>query len=323
MAAGFTRVVLSCIALAWACSAAAQNFPTKPIRFLVPFPTGGGTDAFARIVSNSLVEALGQQVIVENRPGAEGNIGTALGAKAPPDGYTMVFAHLSSFAVNPWLFREPGFDPIKDFAAVSLGTTQPWLLVVNPTVPAKSMKELAAVARRQPGKLNFASAGSTAAQMAGELFKQITGTEMVHVPYKGASAAMIDVISGNIDMLYSSPAGPTPHVQSGKLRALGVTGSKRLRTLPNVPTIAESGFPEFNGVTGWYGIAVPAGTPKDVIAKLNMEVTRALRSPVVIERLRNAGLDAAPTSPEEFSAIINADYARWGKVIKRSGVKYE
>ncbi len=314
---------IACLALCWVLPAGAQIYPVKPVRFLVPFPTGGGTDAFARIMGSNLAEALGQQVVVENRPGAEGNIGTALGAKAQPDGYTMVFAHLSTFAVNPWLFRNPGYDPIKDFAPVTLGTTQPWLLVVNPSVPAKSMKELAALARQRPGKLNFASAGSSAAQMAGEFFKQITGTDIVHIAYKGASVAMIDVMAGNIDMLYSSPAGPTPHVRSGKLRALGVTGPKRLPALQNVPTIGESGFPHFDKVTGWYGVVMPAATSKEIVVKLNTEIVRVLRLPIAVERLRNAGLDSAPTSADEFLTIIKSDHERWGKIIKLSGVKPE
>ncbi len=302
-------------------SAHAQQFPTKPIRFMIPFPPGGGTDTFARIVAPKLAEALGQQVVVDNRPGAQGSIGTAMGAKAPPDGYTIVLGFIGTLTINPHLYRDVGYDPIKDFAAVARGTAQPYVLVVHPSVPVKTMKELAALARKHPGKLTFGSS-STAAQLAGELFKMITGTNVLHVPYKGAGPALLDLLAGNLDFTFSVPAAPSGHVRAGKLRAIAVTGTKRVLVFPDVPTAAESGYPELE-VTGWYGIVVPAATPKDIIARLNAETVRALRLPDVVERLSGAGLDAAPSSSEEFAAIIRKEYERWGKVVKAAGLKVD
>lgn len=319
----FPTTFVWCLGFCWALSVAAQSYPTKPIRFIVMVAPGGGSDFFARVLGQNLVDSFGQQVIVENRAGAQGNVATAIGAKAPPDGYTLTLANVGTLSINPWLFRDVGFDPIKDFAAVARGVTSPWLLVIHPSVPAKSMKELAALAKQRPGKLSFASSSSAGAHMSGELFKQITGTDMLHIPYRGAGPALIDLMAGNIDMLYSSPAGPTSHVQSGKLRALGVTGTKRLPALPNVPTIGESGFPQFDDVTSWYGMVVPAATPKNIVAKLNGEIVRALRLAWVKERLNGVGLETAPSSPEEFAALIKADHERWGEIVKLSGVKYD
>ena len=302
-------------------SAHAQQYPTKSIRFIVPFPPGGGTDTFARMVAPKLSEALGQRVVVDNRPGAQGSHGTAMGAKAPPDGYTMTLAFIGTLTMNPHIYRDVGYDAIKDFAAVSRGTAQPYVLVVHPSVPAKTMKELVALARKHPGKLTYGSS-STAAQLVAELLKMTTSTDMLHVPYKGAGPAMLDLLAGNLDLTFSVPAGPAGHVKAGRLRALAVTGSKRVSVFPDVPTSAESGYPELE-VMGWYGIVVPAATPKDIIARLNSETVRALRLPDVIERLSGAGLDAAPTSSEEFAAIIRKEYERWGKVIKTAGLKVD
>lgn len=300
-------------------SAHAQQFPTNPIRFIVPFTPGGGTDTFARIVAPKLTEALGQQVVVDNRPGAQGSIGTAMGAKAPPDGYTITLGFIGTLTINPHLYRNVGYDPIKDFAAVARGTAQPYVLVVHPSVPVKTMKELAALARKHPGKLTYGSS-SSAAQLVAELLKMTTSTDMLHVPYKGAGPALMDLLAGNLDLTFSVPAAPAGHVKAGRLRAIAVTGPKRVPAFPDVPTSAESGYPDLE-VTGWYGIIVPTGTPKDIIAKLNAETVRALRLPDVIERLSRAGLDAAPTSSEEFAAIIRKEYERWGKVVRQSGAK--
>ncbi|MBI3937094.1 MAG: tripartite tricarboxylate transporter substrate binding protein [Betaproteobacteria bacterium] len=302
-------------------SAHAQQFPTKSIRFIVPFTPGGGTDTFARIVAPKLGDALGQQVIVDNRAGAQGSIGTAIGAKSPPDGYTIVLGFIGTLTINPHLYRNVGYDPIKDFAAVARGTMQPYVLVVHPSVPVKTLKELAALAGKHPGKLTFGSS-SSAAQLAAELFKMITGTNMLHVPYKGAGPALMDLLAGNLDMTFSVPAAPSGHVKAGKLRAIAVTGTKRLLEFPDIPTSAESGYPDLE-VTGWYGIVVPAGTPKDIIARLNAETVRALQLSDVKQRLSGAGLDAAPSSSEEFAAIIKKEYERWGKVVKAAGLKVD
>lgn len=310
------------VALGWILgSAHAQQYPANPIRFIVPFPPGGGTDTFARIVAPKLGEALGQQVVVDNRPGAQGSIGTSIGAKSPPDGYTIVLGFIGTLTMNPHLYRNVGYDPVKDFAAVARGTTQPYVVVVHPTVPAKTLKELAALARKYPGKLTYGSS-SSAAQLAGELFKMISGTNVLHVPYKGAGPALLDLLAGNLDFTFSVPAAPSGHVRAGKLRAIAVTGTKRVAAFPDVPTTAESGYPELE-VTGWYGIVVPAGTPKNIIARLSVETVRALQLQDVKQRLSNAGLEAAPTSAEEFQAIIRKEYERWGTVVKRAGLKVD
>lgn len=302
-------------------SAHAQQFPTKPIRFIVPFTPGGGTDTFARIVSPRLGESLGQQVVVDNRPGAQGSIGTALGAKAPPDGHTITLGFIGTLTINPHLYRDVGYDPIKDFTAVGQGTAQPYVLVVHPSLPAKTIKDLVGLANRRPGALTFGSS-SSAAQLVGELFKLITATDILHVPYKGAGPAMMDLLGGNIGIMFSVPAAPVGHVKSGKLRAIAVTGTKRVPAFPNVPTVGEAGYPDLE-VTGWYGIVVPAGTPKDAVARLNAELLRALGQADVKERLTAAGLDPAPSSDEEFAALIRNEYTRWGKVIKAAGLKVD
>lgn len=314
-------LVVSCILLAPAV-AAAQAYPERPIRFIVPFPPGGGTDALARILSPKLTELLGQQIIIDNRGGAQGNIGTALGAKAAPDGHTIMFAHQGAFVVNPHMYGKTGYDTLRDFAAVSRATQMAFILVVHPSVPAKSMKELAALAARNPGKLTFAST-SAAPQLVGELFKLTTRTDLLHVPYKGAGPAVVDLLAGNVNMMFANPTSTVPHVRSGRLRALGVMDSRRNDALPDVPTAVEAGYPELGNVIEWYGVAVPAGTPQPVIAKLNAAVTGALNAPDVVKRIRNLGQTPAPSTPAEFSRQIRAEYERWGKVVKASGAKVE
>jgi tripartite-type tricarboxylate transporter receptor subunit TctC len=301
---------------------AAERYPDRPVRFIVPFPPGGGTDAFARIISPRLTEFLGQQIIIDNRGGAQGSIGTSLGAKAAPDGYTIMFAHQGAFVVNPHMYSKPGYDTLRDFAAVSRGTQMAFILVVHPSVPAATMKDLAALAKRSPGKLTFAST-SAAPQLVGELFKLTTGTDMVHVPYKGAGPAVIDLLAGNVNLMFSNPTSTVPHVKSGRLRALGVMDSKRNEALPDVPTAVEAGYPELGNVIEWYGVAVPAGTPRQVILKLNTAVVRALSAPEVIKSIQNLGQTPAPSTPEEFDREIRAEYERWGKVVKASGAKVD
>ena len=301
---------------------AAQRYPERPIRFIVPFPPGGGTDALARIISPKLTEYLGQQIIIDNRGGAQGSIGTALGAKAAPDGYTIMFAHQGAFVVNPHMYGKPGFDPLRAFAAVSRGTQMAFILVAHPSVPAKSMQELAALAKRTPGKLTFAST-SAVPQLVGELFKLTTGTDMLHVPYKGGGPAVVDLLAGNVNMMFANPTSTVPHVKSGRLRALGVTGSKRNEALPDVPTAVEAGYPALGDVIEWYGVAVPTGTPRQTIAKLNAAVVRALNSPDPVKSIQNLGQTPAPSTPEEFSQQIAAEYERWGKVVKASGAKVD
>lgn len=300
-------------------SAHAQDFPSKPIRFIVPFTPGGGTDTFARSIQPKLSEALGQQVIVDNRPGAQGSIGTALGAQAPADGHTLVLGFIGTLAINPHLYKNVGYDPLKDFAAAARGTAQPYVLVVHPSLPAKTAKDLTALAKKNPGELAFGSS-SSAAQLAVVLFKMVTGTEVLHVPYKGASPAMLDLLGGNIGMLFAAPAGPMGHVKNGRLRALLVTGSERVPAYPNVPTAAEAGYPDLQ-VTGWYGVVLPAKTPTQIVNRIGAEVIRAVEHPDVRKRLDAAGLTAAPAGPAEFAAFIKSEYTRWGKVAEAAGLK--
>jgi tripartite-type tricarboxylate transporter receptor subunit TctC len=318
----FCSALLAVSALAAGPVTAAQPYPERPIRFIVPFPPGGGTDGLARILAPRLTEILGQQIIVDNRGGAQGNIGTALGARAAPDGYTLMFAHQGAFVVNPHMYPNTGYDTLRDFAAVSRTTQMAFILVVHPSVPAKSMKELAALAARYPGKLTFAST-SAAPQLVGELFKLTTRTDMLHVPYKGAGPAVVDLLAGNVNMMFANPTSAVPHVKAGRLRALGVMDGRRNEALPDVPTAIEAGYPELGNIIEWYGVAVPAGTPRAVVKKLNAAVVDALSSPDVAKRVQNLGQTPSPSTPEEFDRQIREEYARWGKVVKASGAKVD
>ncbi|MBC7779774.1 MAG: tripartite tricarboxylate transporter substrate binding protein [Proteobacteria bacterium] len=292
------------------------------MRFVVPFPPGGGTDGFARVIGAKLTEYFGQPVLIDNRGGAQGSIGTAIGARAAPDGYTLTLAHSGSFVINPHLYRDPGYAPLKDFAAVSNGVSMPFILVVHPSVPARSTKELAAYAKQHPGKLTFGSS-SAGPWMAGELFRITTGTDLVHIPYKGGAPATTALLGAEVATMFTVPFAPLPHVKTGKLRALAILGKQRLEALPDVPTAIEEGFPALSDVYEWYGVAVPAATPRATVVMLNGAIVRALNSPDVQKRLSDIGLDPAPSTPEEFARLIRDDYARWGKVVKASGAKVE
>lgn len=316
------RTLLLC--LMWVVSVSgsyAQGYPAKPIRFIVPFSPGGGTDLLARTLAAKISEPLGQQVVVENRPGAQGNIGTALAAKSPADGYTIALSFVGTFAINPALYNNVGYDPLKDFSHVTLATVQPYVVVVNPGVPAKNLKELAALARTRADRLTFGSSAA-AGQMAGELFKLLTKSKMIHVPYKGAGPAAIDLMGGHIDLMFSTPTGAVPHVKSGRIRALAVTAPTRLSALPEVLTSKESGFPEFE-ISGWYGVALPVNTPREIVMRLNSEITRALNSNDVRERLSMDGLEPKTNSPDEMTAFAKSEFDRWSKVVKASGTKAE
>jgi tripartite-type tricarboxylate transporter receptor subunit TctC len=264
----------------------------------------------------------GQQVIVDNRAGAQGNIGTAFGAKAAADGYTITLAHQGALAINPHLYSNPGFDPLRDFAAVARGMATASVLVIHPAVSAQTMKDLAALASQSPGKLTFASTASLQ-QLLGELFKLTTRTDIVHVPYKGAGPAVNDLLAGNVSMMFANPTSTVPHVKSGKLRALSVLGTKRNDALPDVPTAVEAGYPELSELVEWYGVVVPTGTPREIITKLNSAIVRALTSPEVAARMNSIGQPPSPSTPEEFAAQIRMDFERWGKVVKASGAKVE
>ena len=301
---------------------AADNYPEKPLRFIVPFPAGGGTDAFARILGSKLTEFWGQQVLIDNRPGAQGSIATAAGAKAAPDGYTITLAQSGALAINPHLYGNAGYDTLRDFTGVARGIEMPYTLVIHPSVPARTVRELVVLAKTFPGTLTHASVTSSS-QLVGELFKLTTGTNMVHVPYKGAAPAVIDLLAGNISMLFAAPTPTIPYVKTGRLRALCVMGGKRLESLPEVPTGVEAGYKDLGNVLEWYGVVVPATTPRDIVARLNASIVRALQSGDVAERLRLVGQTPAPSTPAEFTEYIRLDYERWGKVVKASGAKPE
>ena len=316
------KVLVLAIAFSAAPGWAADSFPTRPIRWIVPAPPGGGTDAVGRIVGAKLHEMWGQQIVIDNRGGAQGSIGTAIGAKAVPDGYTITFAYTGPVAVNPHIYSSPGYDTLRDFAAVARLTEQPMIMTAHPSMPFNTLKELALYAKQNPGKLTFASSAS-GQQLAGELYKLTTGTDIVHIPYKGAGPAVLDLLAGNVNLMVSNPTSIVPHVKSGKLRALGVLGAKRIDALPDVPASAESGYPELAVVTEWYGVLAPAATPRETVTALNAGINRALNSPDVLQRLQALGMNASPGTPAEFDKQIREDYARWGKVVKASGAKVD
>ena len=299
---------------------AQQAYPSKPIRLIVPFPPGGGSDPVARILAQGLSTRLGQQVFVDNRPGAQGSIGTAIAAKSPADGYT-VLLFVGALAADPWVAREPAFDPVKDFSFVTLVTSQPSLAVTSPNVPAANLREFVALAKAKPDGLSFAY-GSTSGRLIGELLMQLTGIKMIVVPYKGAGAAITDVAGGRVDLAFTSPPSSIPLIKAGRIKGLAVVGSQRLAGAPDIPTTVESGFPEFV-VDAWYAIAAPAGTPPEIIARLNAEIRKVLDTPEAQEVLRSEGLTAKTNSPEEMATYVKSEYQRWGRVVKAAGIKPE
>jgi tripartite-type tricarboxylate transporter receptor subunit TctC len=299
----------------------AADYPTKPIRLLVGFAPGGGTDTTARAISQKLTASLGQQVIVDNRPGVSGNIAAEITANAPPDGYTVLLSTIAALAINPSLLKKMPFDPIKDLAPVTRAADSTNFLVVHPSVPAKSVKDLIALAKAK--SLNGGSSGvGGAGHLALELFNLQAGTKITHVPYKGGGPAIIDLLAGNINLIFATGASSINHVKAGKIRALGVTTAKRSAMAPELPTIAETGLPGFEA-NNWNGVVVPAKTPRAVINRLNKEFRAALSLPDIKEFLFNQGLDAAPSTPEEFAAYIKSETAKWAKVIKAAGIKTE
>ena len=314
-ASAVTAFVLAGSAIA----ALAQTFPSKPVRIIVPFAPGGGTDAFSRTVGAKLSQAWGQQVLVDNRAGAQGNIGTTAGAKSPADGYTLTLAYVGTLCINPHIYKDPGFDAFKDFSAITRGTLEAWVLVVHPSLPVYSVKDLVTLAKRRPGELFFASSAS-GTQLVGELFKQATGTNITHVPYKGAGPAVIDLLAGNVQLMYSNPTAAVPHVKNHRLRGLVVTGKKRLDALPDLITGIEAGYPQLD-VLGWYGMVAPAATPAAIINKLNADFVAALNAADVRERMKAIGQELSPSTVAEFQELIRNDYALWGKVVRGAGVK--
>jgi tripartite-type tricarboxylate transporter receptor subunit TctC len=299
----------------------ADAYPTKPIRLLVGFAPGGVNDLVARTVAVRLSPRLTQQVVVENRPGAGGNIATELVARAAPDGYTMLLGSVASLAMSPALHGQVPFDPINDFAPITQAVGVSSLIVVHPAMPARSLKEFVALAKKQPGKLNLASPGTgSIAHLAAELFKKTAGINVVHVPYKGGAPALIDTLSGQIECLISVISTGAPHVKSGKLRGLAVTSDKRSPILPDVPSVAESGYPGYEA-SGWLGLLFPAKTPDPIVDRLYRETVAVINMPEAREQLQNAGLDPAPSNPEAFRAYLKAELAKWGKLIKDAGIR--
>ncbi len=303
--------------LAWA-----QAYPARPVRAIVTYAPGGITDVFARLVATRLGERLGKQFYVENISGGAGNVGIAQAAKAAPDGYTVLFA-FSNFVVNPTLFEKIPYDPYKDFDPVTLAVTSTTVLVVNPSVPAKTVKELVALIRSGGSKYNFASAGhGTQSHLAGEQFRLALGLDLVHVPFNGGGPAVASVVAGHTPLGFLAPAPSVPMINDGKLRALAVTAKQRSQILPDVPTMTESGYPEIEGDT-WVGVAVPAGTPKEVIALLHREVVAVIAEPAIKERLVTLGYDAVGSTPEQFAQRIRDEIGTWGKVIRAANIKPE
>ena len=321
---GITRpVTVFVLALALSCGAWAQAFPTKPIRFVVPFAPGGSTDTLARALGQKISESLGQQVVIDNRTGANGNIGMEIVAKAPPDGHTIVLGYIANVAIGPSLYEKLPFDPVRDYEPITLIATSPNVLVAHPTLAAQNLKELIALAKAKPGQLNYASASvASVGHLTGELLNQLAGIRMVHVAYKGSGQAVTDLLGGHIQLMFSGFSSVMPHIKSGKLRPLVQTGEKRSPALPEVATIAESGFPRFEA-TAWYGVHAPARTPKPIVARLNAEFVKALKMQDVRDRLGALGFELVGSTPEYYGNYIKTEITKWAKVVKASGARPE
>ena len=312
-------VVTAVAAATAATGASAQDaYPVRPVTVIVPQAAGGANDAIARIVMQKVAEVMGQPFIVDNRPGAGGNVGTAQAAKAKPDGYTLLLTTNSAQVINPFIYKNTGFDPVKDFEPVGLVASAGDVLVANAAFQANSVADLFAIAKAKPGQINYASAGNgTLNHLIGEMFKRAAGIDMVHVPYKGSSAAATDLAGGQIPVSVQSVPSSLPFLQSGKIKVLGVVNEKRIATMPNAPTIGET-LPGF-GSTPWYGVLAPAGTPKDVIAKLQAGLAKALAGKDLSDKLATQGCEVLTGSPAQFAAVIRDDLPRWNKIVKDSG----
>jgi tripartite-type tricarboxylate transporter receptor subunit TctC len=303
--------------------AAAPDYPNKPVRLIVPYPPGGGNDTLARLFGAKLTEAWGQQIVVDNRGGAGTTIGTALAARAVPDGYTILLSSIATHAISPNLYSKPGYDPIRDFAPITLLAIAPTVLCVNPTVPANSVKELIALARAKPGDLKFASGGNgTPPHMAGVIFASMTGIKLLHVPYKGGGPAIAGLVGGETTMMFDTAASILPHVRAGRLKSLAIARSARLAEYPNLQTFAEAGVPGYE-VNAWYSMHAPAGTPTPIIAKWNRELARILKLPDIDQRLKQLGSESVGNSPEEFAKFVKIESAKYAKAIRESGTRVE
>jgi len=320
-----TRLLSAALAIACAggATALAQGYPAKTVRLIVPFPAGGGSDIVGRIVAGRLTEQMKQQVIVDNRPGAGGSIGTETAARAAPDGYTLVLASTSEIAVNPALYSKLTYDTVRDLAPVALVASTPVVLAVHPSLPVRSVRTLVELAKARPGDINMASAGNgTFTHLSGELFKSVTGINMTHVPYKGAPTALADLAAGQVQIMFSSLPAAIGLINGGRIRAIAVSTEKRAENLPEVPTVAESGVPAYQ-VTYWYGTFVPAAIPKDILGRLFTEVSQALRAPEVASSLNKQGATPGVLSQPQFADFVKSEHARWGKVARATGVKLD
>jgi tripartite-type tricarboxylate transporter receptor subunit TctC len=299
----------------------AQTYPTKTVRWISPWPPGGANDIFSRAIAQELTRSFGQQVIVDNRPGAAGTIGSDIAAKAPGDGYTIVMGSSPTHAIAPSLYANLPYEPLRDFVPVTLVATVPNVLVLHPSIPVRSVKDLVALARAQPGKLNFASTGNgTSQHLSAELFKTLAGVEMVHVPYKGTAPALTELLAGQVDLAFDNMPALIPHIKSGKLRALAVTPAKRSATMPELPTIAEAGLPGYDASV-WFGTLVPAGTPRTIVQRLHDETIKALGTPELKSRMASLGAEVNGLGPDQFAAYLREEIPKWARVVKAANVK--
>jgi tripartite-type tricarboxylate transporter receptor subunit TctC len=317
------KLMLALALAAPAVAAQAQSYPNKPIRLVCPFPPGGAVDIASRATAHTLSQVLGQPVTVDNRPGAGGNIGAEITAKSAPDGYTLLMTTSGIMGINPALYSKIPFDSVKDFAPVSMLVSLNNVLVVNPSLPYKSVQEVIAAAKAQPGKLTYASSGNgTSIHLSGELFKSMAGVDMLHIPYKGSAPAVTDLLAGQVNMMFDNIPSSLPHIKAGKLRALAVTGSKRSHLLPDLPTIAEAGVPGYDSYV-WFGIVAPAGTPPEIIARLNAALVKTAATAEFRDRLSSQGYDVLSSTPEQMAASIRGEIDKWGKIVKASGAKVD
>jgi len=317
------RSIIALAMLGTAPAGLAQSYPAKPIRLVLPYPPGGGSDTIARPLAQKLSEGLGQQVVVENRGGAGGNIGMEAVARSAPDGYTLVFALTAQLAVNPGLYPKLPYDPIRDYAPITLLGSGGYILVVHPSLPVKSVKELVAFAKARPGQIAYSSSGNgSGGHLAEELFNNMSGIRMLHVPYKGGGPALMDMIAGQVQLLFATQLASWPHVQSGRIRALAVSTAKRPASLPNLPTVAEAGVPGFDAGV-WYAVLAPAGTSREIVMRLNGEIARVLNQPDYRNLLVNNTIDPIGSPPEELARTIKSEIAKWAKVIKDAGVRVD
>ncbi len=318
------RRLLALTATALACTVAqAQSYPNKPIKLIVPFPPAGSTDISARAVAAKLGERLGQPVVIENRPGAGGNIGSDMAAKAPADGYTLLVGTVGTHAINASLYSKMAYDHVKDFAPVILLSTTPNVLVVHPSLPVANVRDVINLAKSKPGELTFASSGSgTSIHLSGEMFNSMAGTKMQHIPYKGSGPMLVDLISGQVNMAFDNLSAAIQHIKAGKLKAIASTGSKRAPQLPDLPTIAEAGLTGYDS-TSWNAVFAPAGTPRDVVEKLNRELRAILESPETRKFFAEAGAESGGGSAEDLAAFVRLETDKWSKAVKASGAKVD